>query len=102
MIMDLQEAFGDRLFGRKSMVALLGRTGAIRWLSAVLAIWAAYLLAAWALGGPPIVLWLFLCGPLLNALFLKRHWRGLGLMGFQLDLILDAQFLLAGLGFWIL
>jgi 4-hydroxybenzoate polyprenyltransferase len=102
MIMDLQEVFGDRLFGRKTMASLLGRAKAIRLLAAVLVIWALYLLAALALGGPPTILWLCLTGPLYNAAILMRRWRDLGLMGFQLDLILDAQFVLSGLGYWIL
>jgi 4-hydroxybenzoate polyprenyltransferase len=102
MIMDLQEAFGDRLFGRKTMASLLGRARAIRLLAAILAIWALYLLAAYALGGPPAILWLCLSGPLYSAAILKRRWRDLGLMGFQLDLILDAQFLFSGLAYWAL
>jgi 4-hydroxy-3-methylbut-2-enyl diphosphate reductase len=102
IIMDLEEAFGDRLFGRKTLVYLLGRDRALMILGLVMVLGAIYLLTAYFKGAPTIVLWLFFCGPLYNALFLLRYFRGLGLMGFKLDLILDAQFLLAGLGLWLL
>jgi 4-hydroxy-3-methylbut-2-enyl diphosphate reductase len=101
-IMESQEAFGDRLFGRRTLVSYLGRSGTIRFLTFILIVWGAYLLGAYAFGGPNVILWLILWGPIYNAVFLKIHWKGLGLLGFRLDLILDAQFLFAGLGFWLL
>jgi hypothetical protein len=102
MIMDLQEALGDQLFGQKSVATILGRAGAIRLIAILLIVWAVYLLVALAWGGPLIILWLFIFGPVYNALILRCYWRGLGLMGFKLDLLLDAQFLYMGLGFWLL
>jgi 4-hydroxy-3-methylbut-2-enyl diphosphate reductase len=102
MIMDLQEALGDQLFGQKSVATILGRAGAIRLLAILLVVWAVYLMVALILGGPLIIWWLLIFGPIYNALILRRHWRGLGLMGFKLDLLLDAQFLYMGLGLWLL
>jgi 4-hydroxy-3-methylbut-2-enyl diphosphate reductase len=103
LIMDLEEALGDRLFGRKTLATFLGRAGAIRLLRVILVFWALYLGWVWLeYGLAPLVLWLALFGPIYNAIFLRLYWRGLGLMGFQLDLILDAQFIFSGLAFWLL
>ncbi|MDR1609082.1 MAG: 4-hydroxy-3-methylbut-2-enyl diphosphate reductase [Deltaproteobacteria bacterium] len=102
MIMDLRETQGDWLFGRQTIASFLGRSGAIKLLATILGVWAIYLLTIWFMGGPSVILWLLVFGPIYNALFLKRYWRGLGLMGYQMDIILDARLLICGVAYWLL
>jgi 4-hydroxy-3-methylbut-2-enyl diphosphate reductase len=102
MIMDFRETQGDWLFGRQTMASVLGREGAFRLMAIILVVWFVYLALAWLLGGPNIILWLILFGPAYLAILLRRCWRGLGLMGYQFDIILDAQLLICGLSYWLL
>jgi 4-hydroxy-3-methylbut-2-enyl diphosphate reductase len=94
-LMDLEEARGDRIFGKKSPAAVLGLAGSRKFLRVFFVAWALFLLAASLMGeGRPFYL-LLIPGPLYNAFILRRFLTGPGLGGFQFDLLLDAQFFLA-------
>jgi 4-hydroxy-3-methylbut-2-enyl diphosphate reductase len=95
---DLQEARGDRSFGPGSIALLLGSRRSARILGWVMASWALAIPSSVVLGllRPEALLFL-LSGPLYNAAVLSRFLKNPGLGGFQFDLFLDGQFLLAGL-----
>jgi 4-hydroxy-3-methylbut-2-enyl diphosphate reductase len=98
MLLDLQDAYSDRLFGQSTLATVLGKKKAGILLGAILVLWAVYLPAAGQfLGGPRFQWWLAVCGPLYSALILLRFLRSPGLSGFQFDLLADGQFLLFGL-----
>ncbi|MDR1035790.1 MAG: 4-hydroxy-3-methylbut-2-enyl diphosphate reductase [Deltaproteobacteria bacterium] len=97
-LMDLQEARGDRSFGPGSIALLLGARRSARFLVTVMALWALAIPAAWLAGlMRPEVLLFLVTGPLYNAFVLTRFMKAPGLGGFQFDLYLDGQFLLAGI-----
>ncbi|MDR1081682.1 MAG: 4-hydroxy-3-methylbut-2-enyl diphosphate reductase [Deltaproteobacteria bacterium] len=97
-LMDLQEARGDRSFGAGSIALLLGSRRSARFLVLVLALWALAIPASCLAGlMRPEGLLFMVTGPLYNAFVLTRFLKAPGLGGFQFDLYLDGQFLLAGL-----
>jgi 4-hydroxy-3-methylbut-2-enyl diphosphate reductase len=97
-LMDLQEARGDRSFGPGSFVQLLGERRFARELRRLLWAWAVVLPVS-VLAGilRPEALLFLISGPLYNACMLSRFLKNPGLGGYQFDLFLDGQFLLAGL-----
>jgi 4-hydroxybenzoate polyprenyltransferase len=95
---DMQDALGDRLFGRQTSVTFLGLNRARKFLKGLLLVWSLYILAAWAFfGRPSLILWMWLSGPLYNALIMPRLLRNPGMGGFLFDLLLDGQFIFSGL-----
>jgi 4-hydroxy-3-methylbut-2-enyl diphosphate reductase len=97
MLMDLQDAYGDRLFGDTTVVTILGQRGAARLLRGLLIIWSMYLLLAYIVcGRPPVIIWLWLAGPVYNLVIAHLFFRNPGLRGFQFDLMVDAQFIFSG------
>jgi 4-hydroxy-3-methylbut-2-enyl diphosphate reductase len=98
---DFQDSLGDRIFGRRTAVTLLGWRRAMRLLTAALAVWTLWLVAA-ALRHPGTpLLWILIPGPLLNLALLPRFVKKGSLGGFWFDAALDGQFILAGLGAWL-
>jgi 4-hydroxy-3-methylbut-2-enyl diphosphate reductase len=102
IIMDFQEAIGDRMFGRRTPVTVLGWKGAEKLLIGCLIFWTLYLVLGGLLafkGGP---LWLIIIsGPLYNAAALPRLYKNPGLGGYSFDLALDFQFILTWLLVWL-
>jgi 4-hydroxy-3-methylbut-2-enyl diphosphate reductase len=94
---DFQDSLGDRIFGRRTVVTILGWRLATRVLLASLLIWAGLITAASLRfpGGP--LPWLMVSGPLYNAALLPWLVKKGRLSGFAFDALLDSQFLLAAL-----
>jgi 4-hydroxy-3-methylbut-2-enyl diphosphate reductase len=95
---DFHDALGDRLFGRRTPVTILGWKRAGRMLTALLAFWALYLLAGRRqLGWPSPALPLLVFGPFYSAVTLRWVFKNMGLGGYRFDLLIDGQFLASGL-----
>lgn len=93
---DLEEARGDRIFGLRSPADILGIRCSVKFLSALYLFWILYLSCGVIINIlQPWALLLVISGPLYNALMLRRYLKKPGLGGFQFDIILDGQFLLA-------
>jgi 4-hydroxy-3-methylbut-2-enyl diphosphate reductase len=102
LVMDFQDWLGDRMFGGRTSVTLLGWGRASRLVWGLISFWAAFMLAAWLLWLPrsPIPAML-VPGPALNALTLWHLHRRVGMGGYMFDFLLDGQFLLTGLAAWL-
>jgi hypothetical protein len=97
-LMDMLDAFGDRVFERETPASVLGPRRAPRLLGALLGLWALFLAMAYLAGAlNGAALCLILSGPAYNAMVLRRLVTRLGLGGFRFDLLVDGQFLLSGL-----
>jgi hypothetical protein len=95
--MDFQDSLGDRIFGRRTAVTLLGWRCATRLLKTVLVVWTLFLaVAAIRFPGSPFPL-LILSGPLYNLALLPELVKKGSLSGYLFDAALDSQFLAAGL-----
>jgi 4-hydroxy-3-methylbut-2-enyl diphosphate reductase len=98
MMSDFHESLGDRLFGKKTPVTVLGHKGATWTLVVLLAVWCLHLaLSARLLGFPWPVLPLTIFGPLYCALIFRWVIKSARPGGFRLDLLIDGQFLASGL-----
>ncbi|MDR1051654.1 MAG: 4-hydroxy-3-methylbut-2-enyl diphosphate reductase [Deltaproteobacteria bacterium] len=99
LLTDFEDSLGDKLFGTRTSVTLLGPQKATKLVSSLLALWALYLifLKIFVVPASPILL-LLIPGPLLNALALRRLVKDSVVMGgYKFDLALDGQFFLTWL-----
>jgi 4-hydroxy-3-methylbut-2-enyl diphosphate reductase len=96
-LMEMQDARGDRIFSSSTLSAILGLTRSAWLITSILALWTiALILSYFLMGASLLILFFILTGPLYNGLVLKRFFLNPWLGGFQFDLLLDTQFLLAG------
>jgi 4-hydroxybenzoate polyprenyltransferase len=96
LLTDFEDSLGDRLFGSRTSVTLLGPKKASRLMGALLGLWTIYLLILqfFIVPSAPIFL-LIIPGPILNALALSRlNQDSIGMGGYKFDLALDGQFFL--------
>jgi 4-hydroxy-3-methylbut-2-enyl diphosphate reductase len=95
--MDFQDSIGDRIFGRRTAVTVLGWRWAARLLKATLVLWAFFLAAASVrCPGAPFP-FLMVSGPMYNMGFMPDLVKKGSLSGFVFDALLDFQFLLAAM-----
>ena len=93
--MDFQDSLGDRIFGFRTAVTVLGWRSANRLLKAVLLIWVVLLISASLRFPEAPFLFLIVSGHLYNLAFLPELGKRGGLSGFGFDALLDSQFWLA-------
>jgi 4-hydroxy-3-methylbut-2-enyl diphosphate reductase len=101
LVMDFQDWLGDRMFGSRTSVTLLGWRRASKLVWGLIALWALSIVAAYVffLPGSPMLL-LLIPGPLHNAITLRYLHKHIGMGGYLFDCCLDGQFLLSGLIVW--
>jgi 4-hydroxy-3-methylbut-2-enyl diphosphate reductase len=98
LLTDFEDSLGDRLFGTKTSVTLLGFEKAKKFLMILIFLWGACLILCWAFIVPKApLLWLLPPGPIFNAVILRRLSDSIGVGGYRFDLMIDGQFLLTGL-----
>ncbi|MDR2349759.1 MAG: 4-hydroxy-3-methylbut-2-enyl diphosphate reductase [Deltaproteobacteria bacterium] len=98
LLTDMADDRGDRIFGMASPAGILGEKKSARLLEILAALWGALLVFAYLAGilnGFAAVL--FATGPLYNAFLLRAFLAGNFGRGYLFDLLLDAQFPVAGL-----
>jgi 4-hydroxybenzoate polyprenyltransferase len=96
LVMDFQDWLGDRMFGTRTSVTLLGWKRASKVVWSLILFWALFIAVVYCcLPGSPVLL-LLLPGPLLNAFALRYLHKNIGMGGYMFDFCLDGQFLLAG------
>jgi 4-hydroxy-3-methylbut-2-enyl diphosphate reductase len=102
LVMDFQDWVGDRMFGSRTSVTLLGWKRASKVVWGLIGFWAVIIVIVWLFWFPesPALL-LLLPGPLLNAITLRYLHGHIGMGGYLFDFCLDGQFLLAGLLAWL-
>jgi 4-hydroxy-3-methylbut-2-enyl diphosphate reductase len=102
LVMDFQDWIGDRMFGSRTSVTLLGWKRASKVVWGLILCWALFIVAVYLLVLPesPIML-LLLPGPLQNAIALRYLHKHVGMGGYIFDCLLDGQFILAGIFVWL-
>jgi 4-hydroxy-3-methylbut-2-enyl diphosphate reductase len=102
LVMDFQDWLGDRMFGSRTSVTLLGWKRASKVVWGLIFFWAVFILLVYLFYLPdsPILL-LLIPGPLQNAFILRYLHRHIGMGGYLFDFCLDGQFLLSGLIIWL-
>jgi 4-hydroxy-3-methylbut-2-enyl diphosphate reductase len=99
LLMDFQDSLGDRMFGRRTLVVALGWKVAEKFLSALLCAWSMVLfVGCFFLPHWPLLLWLWISGPLFNAVIFWRFMKKPSFGDFKQALFIDSQFLLSVIG----
>jgi 4-hydroxy-3-methylbut-2-enyl diphosphate reductase len=102
LVMDFQDWLGDRMFGSRTSVTLLGWRRAAMLVWALIACWALFIVFAHVFFLPDSpILALLLPGPAMNAITLRYLLRHIGMGGYLFDFCLDGQFLLSALFVWL-